>query len=127
MRRNSSPKPDKLPIRIWPRATGSSAARRERSMIFACSAATTRPPDHIRELGGIDSADDRCFSAVDRVSQMNLRLYRTFLQPFVRAFVNPAWADAMRRLHPLRLQYEMFSNANPMMAPVAGWAERVRE
>jgi hypothetical protein len=29
-------------------------------------------------------------------------------------------------MHPLRLQYEMFSNANPMMAPVAAWAERVR-
>jgi len=87
----------------------------------------TRTLDDIRALGGNDSADERCFSAVDRVSQMNLRLYRTFLQPFVRAFVNPAWADAMRRLHPLRLQYEMFSNANPMMAPVAGWAERVRE
>jgi len=30
-------------------------------------------------------------------------------------------------LHPLRLQYELFSNANPAMAPVAAWAEKVRE
>src|SRR5262249_25750630 len=50
----------------------------------------TRTLDDIRALGGNDSADERCFAAVDRVSQMNLRLYRTFLQPFVRAFVNPA-------------------------------------
>src|SRR6516162_9209194 len=33
----------------------------------------------------------------------------------------------MRRMHPLRLQYELFSNANPMMAPVGAWAERVRQ
>jgi hypothetical protein len=32
----------------------------------------------------------------------------------------------MHQLHPLRLQYELFSNANPMMAPVATMAEQVR-
>jgi hypothetical protein len=29
-------------------------------------------------------------------------------------------------MHPLRLQYEMFANANPFMAPVAAAADRVR-
>src|SRR5262249_601049 len=38
----------------------------------------TRTLDDIRALGGNDSADERCFAAVNRVSQMNLRLYRTF-------------------------------------------------
>ncbi len=33
----------------------------------------------------------------------------------------------MQQLHPLRLQYELFSNANPMMAPVAAMAEQVRK
>ena len=37
--------------------------------------------------------------------------------PFVRASVNPAVADLMRQLHRLRLQYELFSDANPCMAP----------
>jgi hypothetical protein len=32
----------------------------------------------------------------------------------------------MQQLHPLRLQYELFSNANPMMAPLATMAEQVR-
>jgi pimeloyl-ACP methyl ester carboxylesterase len=85
-----------------------------------------RTLDDIRALGGNDLADERSFAAVDRVSRTNLALYRTFMQPFVRALVNPALADAIRRMHPLRLQYEMFSNANPMMAPVAAWAERIR-
>ena len=84
-----------------------------------------RTLDDIRALGGNNMDDDRSFAAVDRVSQTNLALYRAFAQPFVRAFVNPALADFIRRLHPLRLQYEMFSNANPMMAPVAAWAEQV--
>jgi hypothetical protein len=36
-------------------------------------------------------------------------------------------AEWMQQLHPLRLQYELFSNANPMMAPVAALAEQARK
>jgi pimeloyl-ACP methyl ester carboxylesterase len=86
-----------------------------------------RTLDDIRALGGNDLADERCFATANRVSQTNLALYRAFVQPVVRAFVNPNLADAIQRLHPLRLQYEMFSNANPMMAWVSGWAEQVRD
>ncbi len=85
-----------------------------------------RTLDDIRALGGNDLADERCFATADRVSQTNLALYRAFVQPVVRAFVNPALADAIERMHPLRLQYEIFSNANPMMTWVSGWAEQVR-
>jgi len=85
-----------------------------------------RTLDDIRALGGNNSADERCFATANRVSQTNLALYRAFVQPIVRACVNPALADAIERLHPLRLQYEMFSNANPMMAWVSGWADQVR-
>jgi hypothetical protein len=45
----------------------------------------------------------------------------------VRALVNPAFADWMRRCHPLRLQYELFSNRNPAMAAVEDLADQVRE
>ncbi len=85
-----------------------------------------RTLDDIRALGGNDLADERCFATADRVSQTNLALYRAFMQPVVRAGMNPALADFMQHMHPLRLQYEMFSNANPMMAWVSGWAEQVR-
>ena len=85
-----------------------------------------RTLDDIRSLGGNDAADERCFATADRVSQNNLALYRTFVQPFVRAAVTSPWADWMWRLHPLRLQYEIFSNANPIMASVASLAEQVR-
>jgi pimeloyl-ACP methyl ester carboxylesterase len=86
-----------------------------------------RTLDDIRALGVNDMADDRSFATVDRVSRTNLALYRAFVQPIVRTFTNPAWAGFMQQLHPLRMQYEMFSNANPLMTPVAAWAEQVRE
>jgi len=85
-----------------------------------------RTLDDIRALGGNDAADERRFATADRVSQTNLALYRTFLQPVVRTFINSPLADLMRQLHPLRLQYEMFSSANPMMASVTALAEKVQ-
>ena len=92
--------------------------------VMRCEARTL---DDIRALGGNSVADERCFAAVDRVSETNLALYRTFMQPVVRALVNPGLADLMRQFHPLRLQFELFSNANPAVRPLARWAERVRE
>src|SRR5215813_7570512 len=91
--------------------------------VMRCEARTL---DHIRALGGNDAADERCFATAARVSDTNLALYRTFTQPIVRALVNPPLAEWMQQLHPLRLQYELFSNANPMMAPLPAMAEQVR-
>ena len=45
----------------------------------------------------------------------------------MRALVPASFADTLRQMHPLRIQYEMFSNANPFMAPIAGLAEEVRK
>jgi Protein of unknown function (DUF3141) len=86
-----------------------------------------RTLDDIRALGGNDAADERRFATAARVSDTNLALYRTFAQPTVRALVNSPLAQWMHQLHPLRLQYELFSNANPMMARVAAMAEQVRK
>jgi hypothetical protein len=93
------------------------------SWVMRCEARTL---DDIRALGGNDAADERCFAAAARISEINLGLYRTFAQPLVRALVSSPLAQWMQQLHPLRLQYELFSNANPLMAPLAALAERVR-
>jgi pimeloyl-ACP methyl ester carboxylesterase len=87
----------------------------------------TRTLDDIRALGGNSAADERCFATAARMSEVNLALYRTFAQPVVRALVSAPLADTVRQMHPLRLQYEMFSNANPFMAPIAGLADEVRK
>jgi hypothetical protein len=85
-----------------------------------------RTLDDIRALGGNDAEDERRFAAASRVSDINLSLYRTFLQPWVRAMVTASGAEAMQRLHPLRVQYEVFADGNPFAAIVATAAEWAR-
>ena len=88
-----------------------------------------RTLDDIRALGGNDPADERCFAAAARVSEINLALYRAFAQPFVRALANPPIAEMLQKLHPLRITYELFSDENPMMAmlkPMANWVREHR-
>ena len=91
--------------------------------LMRCEARTL---DDIRALGANDLADERKFAAAARMSEINLALYRTFAQPAVRALASPPMAEAARRMHPLRLSYEMFGAGNPWMAWVATEAERVR-
>jgi pimeloyl-ACP methyl ester carboxylesterase len=81
----------------------------------------------IRALGGHEPENDRAFATVAQLSSANLALYRTFAQPFVRAMVNPAMGDWMRRLHPLSVQYEMWSDGNPFAGIVKEAARVVRE
>ena len=90
--------------------------------IMRCEARTL---EDIWAMGGNDAEDERRFATAARVSEINLSLYRTFMQPAVRAFANPALAAWMRQMHPLRLSYEFFSDANPAMAQVKAMAERV--
>jgi pimeloyl-ACP methyl ester carboxylesterase len=92
--------------------------------VMRCEARTL---EDIRALGGNDMADERRFATAARISETNLALYRTFMQPMVRALVNTPVADWIRQVHPMRLQYEIFSDENPAMAPVAALADQVRK
>jgi pimeloyl-ACP methyl ester carboxylesterase len=87
----------------------------------------TRTLADIRALGGNDAEDERKFATVARVSEINLGLFRTFVQPWVRGWANEGFAKCMRQLHPLRVQYEMFSHSNPFMRPVLGYADEARK
>jgi hypothetical protein len=86
-----------------------------------------RTLDDIRALGGNSEEDDRRFATAARVSDINLALYRTYLQPLVRELANPYWAEWLRRAHPLALPYEIFSDANPLLCSVAQFADQIRE
>jgi pimeloyl-ACP methyl ester carboxylesterase len=94
------------------------------SWVMRCEERTL---DDIRALGGNDLADERRFATAACVSETNLSLYRTFMQPMVRAMVGGPVAEWMQSMHPLRLQYEIFSNANPMMGWVGTAADEVRK
>jgi hypothetical protein len=78
-------------------------------------------------MGGNTPEDERRFATAARVSEINLSAYRNFVQPWLRTMVTPQMAEWIRNLHPLRLQYEMFSSANPFMAVVEKSAEKARD
>ncbi len=84
-----------------------------------------RTLDDIRALGGNDLDDERCFAAVAQLSEITHGIYRTVAQPFVRAMVTEQSAEWMRRMHPLRLGYELFSDHNPLMNPISTAAQWV--
>src|SRR5213080_2071499 len=65
-----------------------------------------RTLDDIRALGGNDAAEERRFATAARMSEVNLALYRTFVQPVVRALVSAPLAETLHQMHPLRLQYQ---------------------
>ncbi len=85
-----------------------------------------RTLDDIRALGGNDAEDERRFATAARVSEINQGLYRTLAAPAIRAMTTEPMAQAMRRQHPNRLRFAMFSDENPMMRPVQEMAAAVR-
>jgi pimeloyl-ACP methyl ester carboxylesterase len=84
-----------------------------------------RTIEDIRKL--CDPADEKLFAAAAHISQSNLALYRTFVQPWIRAVAAPVTAHWMHDLHPLRLQYTLFSDRNPLMAPIERAAQQVTQ
>ena len=86
-----------------------------------------RTLDDIRAFGGNSVEDERQFAAVARISEINLGLYRAFVQPWVKAWANAGFAEWMRKMHPIRVPYEMFTPANPFLKSIASMAEDVRK
>ena len=86
-----------------------------------------RTLDDIRAMGGNSREDERRFATVARVSEINLALYRALVQPTVKSMITPQLAEWIRQCHPRRLQYEIFSDANPFMSWLAKAAEQARE
>jgi pimeloyl-ACP methyl ester carboxylesterase len=86
-----------------------------------------RTLDDIRAMGANSPEDERRFATAARVSEINLSLYRAFMQPMVKAIFTPQVAEWLKRWDSARMQYEAFTDANPFMAPLAAAAEQVRE
>jgi pimeloyl-ACP methyl ester carboxylesterase/tellurite resistance protein len=71
--------------------------------------------------------DERAFDTVARISEINEGLYNTFVSPWVKAFTNEATAEALRMMHPLRVERFAWSDQNPLLWPLKAAAETVRK
>ncbi|WP_386078066.1 DUF3141 domain-containing protein [Vreelandella sp. F11] len=71
--------------------------------------------------------DDRRFATVARISEINLGMYRLFMQPWLKAIMTPESARFIRRMHPIRLGYKLLSDRNPLSVPLPVMAEAVRK
>jgi pimeloyl-ACP methyl ester carboxylesterase len=86
-----------------------------------------RTLNHIRAIVRPDRENERRFATVRRISEINLGLYRTLLQPLLRASASEQGAEWLHQLHPSELPFELFSDRNPLMRQIAPLAEQVRQ
>jgi Protein of unknown function (DUF3141) len=85
-----------------------------------------RTLDDIRAFGVNSADDEKRFATVARVSEVNLGFYRAFVEPWVRAMTTEETAEALRRMHPHRFRFRIFSDENPFMAPIKAAAAEAR-
>jgi hypothetical protein len=68
----------------------------------------------------------KAFERVQQVSEINDRLYQTFVSPWVQAIVNPWTAETTKWIHPMRISRYLFSESfNPWMRGIAALAAAV--
>ena len=85
-----------------------------------------RTLDDIRALGHNSPEDDLKFATVERISNVNRRLYETYMGPALRSLTPPTFGDWSRKMHPNRLRFSIISDEHPGMRLVAETAEQVR-
>jgi hypothetical protein len=85
-----------------------------------------RKLDDIRALDD-GRRDEDYFTSVAAVSDINDQMYRMFLQPWVKLFSNEQTARILRAMHPNRMNYYLWSDMNPWLAPIKALAEQIRE
>lgn len=87
----------------------------------------TRTVDDLRALNPECRRDEALFSTIAQVSEMNMRRYRQWLQPAVRAVGSKAFGEWLRWVHPLRQQHLAISDLHPLAPWIKQAADEVRE
>ncbi|PLK49771.1 DUF3141 domain-containing protein [Uliginosibacterium sp. TH139] len=85
-----------------------------------------RLEDISQRLNKVGRKDENIFEAVAEISKHNQRSYEMFVRPWVKMIANEPMAQALRTLHPLRLQRWILSDLNPMMAWLGPVAAQVK-
>jgi pimeloyl-ACP methyl ester carboxylesterase len=71
--------------------------------------------------------EEALFSTLSKVSELNTSLYKAWCRPWVKALAQRPVADAMGKLHPLRVQRKLFSDALPLAPLVRQQAALARK
>lgn len=85
----------------------------------------SRQVDDIRAMNDAPAIAEE-FAAASELSDWAVKTYEITLRPWLRRAITPEVAEAMRPLHPMRLQMGGLGSQNPLMRPVAAAAEQVR-
>jgi hypothetical protein len=86
-----------------------------------------RTMDDIRAIVQPSIENERLFATVKRVSEINLGLYRSLWQPFIRAAQDNPVTEWLKKISPPLPDSDPFSASNPLMKQVAQIAEQVRQ
>lgn len=117
-----------LPAGIY-RASVDDATKQEQKLLHDPYLLSIRASgiDEVRDIVKPDPESDRRFDAAARVSDINLALYRSMWQPWVRALSTSQSAHWLQTLHPMRLQFEAWSSQHPLACLIRSSAEYIRE
>lgn len=83
----------------------------------------------IKDILDMDDGEEEeeAFHSVSSVSGFNEKIYQDFISPWVRLFSSDFSAEAIRQMHPMRVQRYLYSDMNPFMRPVKHVATMVKE
>lgn len=93
---------------------------------FRVSFAERRLSD-ILEIDEGDRGEEAYFAAVARISEHGADAYDLLLRPLVQTMVTPQSAEAMRKMHPARLQRQVFSSENPALKWLPAATDQLRK
>lgn len=85
-----------------------------------------RTMDDLRALNPQGRDEEALFSTLSKFSELNAGLYKTWLRPWVKLAVTRETADALGKLHPMRLQHELLSDSFPLADFIHARAEEAR-
>ncbi|MFM2067842.1 MAG: hypothetical protein RLZZ584_2751 [Pseudomonadota bacterium] len=86
----------------------------------------SRTMDDLRAVNPEGREEERLFSTVAQLSEINSAIYKTWVRPWLRPLASRALADAVTHLHPMRLQRQWISDVQPGSANLVKWADLVR-
>jgi hypothetical protein len=70
--------------------------------------------------------EEAMFSTLSKISESNANFYKTWMRPWLQLTVNRPFADAIGKLHSLRLQRQMLSDDLPLAPVIRAQAEQAR-